>query len=622
MNSRYPLLKLLIYLITGYLVGYYFISNIYIIISLSFIAIIASFILPLPRNLKFAILALLIGVNLNSNVELYNTKNLDKYIANSFEGVYNAEITEVLSNNKTYKLFIAEGIVYSSIFKDPHRCKSIVTLFDKENKVIIKPGTEFISNSIFRVGNPKILKEDFNEKSYLISNKSLFFSTSNSNKFAIRDENYNISTFLYNIRTSIKYQINIAIPDSNIAGIIIALTTGDKTSIEKETQEAFSLTGTAHVLAISGLHVGIFSLFVFTLLGFLHSRLTKFIIFSLLIWLFVVLTGGHPSAIRAAIMATFAAFLIYYGKVPNPINILLFTILIYLIIEPTIVYSVSFQLSVLAISGIIILYKSIYQTLIKLFIIENSLTRFVSSSFAISFAATIPTAIITAYYFNSFSLIYPIANLLVLPLMTFASFQSIFVVITSSIGLPFADLFAKTAYLATNISININAYLAELGSEIRLSSNDLIYVSIITSVVLVYILTAVNLRRFAFRVIVSMLAVFLINKIETNEYDSITILPREQSTSLLVENDSTIYVVMSDRKKYDYLQYDYQLTRHLMASNKKVELIKTGNVSINFEDNYLKQDDISSKFININFIDSLSNRLNIDNLYRINEKYD
>ena len=86
-------------------------------------------------------------------------------------------------------------------------------------------------------------------------------------------------------------------------------------------------------------------------------------------------------------MATFAAFLIYYGKVPNPINILLFTVLLYIILEPTIVYSISFELSVFAITGIILLYKPIYLTICKLFIYDNMFIKIVSSSFAISFAA-------------------------------------------------------------------------------------------------------------------------------------------------------------------------------------------------------------------------------------------
>lgn len=622
MKSRYPLLKLLIYLIAGYIVGYLFISNIYVVIYSSLIALLISLFSSIPKSIKYATLALLIGINLNSNVDLNSTKILNKNIANSFEGVYNAEVIEILSINSAYKRFIAEGIIYSSIFKDPHRCKSIITLFDKENKVVLKPGTEFISNSIFKVGAPKILKEDFNDKSYLISNKSLFYATTNSNKFAIRSENYNVSTFLYDIRTHIKGNINSVILDSNITGIITALTTGDKTGIEKDTQEAFSLTGTAHVLAISGLHVGIFSLLVFTLIGFVKSRITKLIIFSLLIWLFVIFTGGHPSAIRAAVMTTFAAFLIYYGKVPNPINVLLFTVLFYLIIEPTIVYSISFQLSVCAITGIILLYKPIYETVKRLLIYENSLTRVVSTSFAISFAATIPTAILTAYYFNTFSIVYPIANLLVLPLMTFASFQSIFFVLLSSIGLPFADLFAKTAYLAINLSLDINTYLADFSRGIQFNNADLIYLSIITSIILVYTLTAINIRRLLLRIIVSSFAVLLFLNYRIDDHNSITLLPREQSTSLLVEYDNTIYVIMADRKKYDYLQYDLALAKHLINSNKKIKLLKSGNVSINFEDNYLKLASISSNFISLNHINDISKRMEYNVLYRIDENDD
>jgi len=622
LKSRYPLLKLLIYIITGYLVGYLLILNIYLVIAISLIAIITSIFTPIPNSIKYSIVALLIGINLNSNVELYSTKTLDNKISNSFEGIYNAEVTEVLSVNKNYKRFIAEGVIYSSIFKDPHRCKSIVTLFDKNNKVVINPGIEFISTSNFKVGAPKILKEDFNEKFYLISNKSLFYSTTNANKFTIRSEQYNISTLLYNIRSDIKSQINSAIPDSNIAGVVIALTTGDKSGIEKDTQKSFSLTGTAHVLAISGLHVGIFSLLVFTIIGYMKSRLLKLIVFSTFIWFFVIFTGGHPSAVRAAIMATFVAFLIYYGKVPNPISILLFTVILYLIIEPTILYSISFQLSFFAISGIILLYKPIYETIKRLLVFENSLFKIVSSSFAISFAATIPTALLTAYYFNSFSTIYPIANLLILPLMTFASFQSIFYVLLSTIGLPFSDLFAKTAYLVINLSLDINSYLSDLSQSFQLNNINLLLLSVITSIMLVYLLTAINISRFLFRILVLSFAILLMLKIEPSNHDRIILLPREQSTSLIVENDSSVYLLMADRKKYDYLNYDLALANHLINSNKRIKLLKSGNVSINFEDNYLKHSYISSKFINIDQINDISKRLNYNVIYRIDENND
>jgi len=621
LNTRYPLLKLLIYLITGYLVGYIFSIHIYIVISLSIISLLIAFFYTTSNSIKYGILAILIGVNLNSNIELYNLRSLDNNISNSFEGVYKAEIIEILNINKSYKRFIAQGVIYSSIFDEPHSCNTIITLFDKENKVLLKPGIEFISNSIFRVGSPKILYEDFNEKSYLISNKSLFFATTNSNKFAISNNKFNINTFLYNIRSYIIENVNKTIIDPNIAGIIIALTTGDKTGIEKETQEIFSLTGTAHVLAISGLHVGIFSLIVFTFIGFINNRLTKLLIFSFLIWGFVILTGGHPSAIRAAIMATFAAFLIYYGKVPNPINILLFTVLLYIILEPTIVYSISFELSVFAITGIILLYKPIYLTICKLFIYDNMFIKIVSSSFAISFAATIPTAFLTAYYFNTFSFIYPIANLIILPLMTFASFQSIFFVILSSIGAPFSNLFGNTAYFSINLGLEINKYLSYFSGSFDLDNSDLIVLSIVSSVLLLYILTSINIKRFLFRMSVSLIAVFIVLNISVKNQAKLLIIPREQNTYILVENLNNVYLVIVDRKKYDYYYFDNALANYLINSKKKITLLKTGNVSINFEDNLSMRTKITSNFISIKQTNSLSKLLKHNNICRI-DKYD
>ena len=123
MNTRYPLLKLLIYLITGYLVGYIFSVHIYIVISLSIISLLIAFFYTTSNSIKYGILAILIGVNINSNIELYNLRSLDNNISNSFEGVYKAEIIEILNINKSYKRFIAQGVIYSSIFS----IKSIFT---------------------------------------------------------------------------------------------------------------------------------------------------------------------------------------------------------------------------------------------------------------------------------------------------------------------------------------------------------------------------------------------------------------------------------------------------------------------------------------------------------------
>lgn len=622
MKSKYPLLKLLIYITIGYILGYLFLSNIYLILFLSILSILITFISILPNYIKYALISLIIGINLNSSIDIYRFKSLENNIANSFEGLYNAEIKEVLNTNNQYSRFVAEGLIHSSIFTKPHKCQSIVTLFDSNNKFEIKPGIKFLANSRFKVGAPKILREDFDEQTFLISKNSFFFVSVAAKDFSIREDNYNFYTFLFDTKESIKQRIIDIVQDSNIADILTAITTGDKSGIDRITKEIFSLTGTAHVLAISGLHVGIFSLFIYTLIGFLKNRFVKLFVFIILVWAFIIFTGGQPSAVRAAIMATFTAFLIYYGKVPNPINILLFTILLFVIIDPTVIYSVSFQLSIFAISGIILLYKPIYSTIINLFIKETVVTRIVSSSLAISFAATIPTSIITSYYFDTFSIVYPIANLLVLPLMVVSSFQCTFFVLFSSFGIPFSDSFINAAYFLTDITLDINKYLAGIGSNFIGNRDDLLLLSIVSSILLLYLFLSINIRRFIFRFLISSIILILFLEIKFNEYESVTIIPREQHTSVLLEDDKTINLIIADRKKYDYFNYDYALANYLKKRDKKIRIIKTGNVSINFEDNLTKDKIYDSKFIGLVQLDKLSNKIGYKNIYRIDKRVD
>lgn len=619
MNSKYPLLKLIFFLTIGFLFSHLLSIDTYTVIILSIFSFVILFLPLIPNTVKYIVLAINLGIILNSNINLHKTDLFDDKIPNTFEGVFKGEVTEVLTIKSNYKRFICEGVLQSNILTKSYNCRIITTLFDKESLVEIKPGYILISKSNFRVGQPKILKEDFNEKNYLISKKCLFFSTTSVQNIAILNKEYNYKTFLFEIRENIKSRINNVIDDENVAGVIIALTTGDKSGIDKLTQEDFSLTGTAHVLAISGLHVGIFSFIIYTLLGFVRNRKVKFITFSSLLWLFVIITGGQPSAIRAAIMASMAIYLIYNGKVPNPINILLSTTVFFVLIEPTIIYSISFQLSIFAITGIILLYKPFNSLILKLLVKENIMTRFISSSFAISFAATIPTSFLTAYYFNTFSIIYPLANLLVLPLMSYAAIQSIFFVLFSAISLPFADLFAQSSYSAIKLTMNINDYLAQIGDNNYLSNDYILYISILSSLLLLYLLTSITLKRLLFRSMVSVCIILLISNLDLKNDDRIILLPREQYTGLIINSEDKRYIILADRKKYDYLSNDISLVNYITNSTIETLILKTGNVSINLYDQVKHLPKVKSKFISLNKLDSLTSSINNNNLYRIND---
>lgn len=621
MKTKYPLLKFSFFLSVGFLTNYLFNFSTLILLIFSCTVLLLAIFSKFSNTLKFTLISVSIGFLLQSSVSLYNFKEFDNTIANSFEGVFKGKVLEILSSKENKTRFIAEGIIQSKIFKKKYHSIVIFTAFSKNHKLDINPGANFLANSDFRLGQPKILKEDFNEKTYLISKKAYFYGTIFNNNIAIKHTDFNLSNILHKIRRVIKKRINEIVPDKEIANIMIALTTGDKSGISRDTQNNFSITGTAHILAISGLHVGIFSIFILVLIGFINNRTTKIVIFITTIWLFALLTGGQPSTIRAVIMATVASYFIYYGKYPNPVNILLFTFIVYIMIQPTILYSISFQLSFLSVAGIILLYNPIYDFFKMTFVKDNTLTKFIASSFAISFAATLTTSFLTAYYFNSFSYVYPLSNISVLFLMTFATVQSILFVLFSFISLPLASLFAKSAFIGIDLSIKINEYFAKIGGY-RFNGEELLIISIITSVILIYIFYSKSFHQLGFRLMVSILAAYLFLNMKLVTTNSMIIIPREHFTSLILSNQNIENILISDRNKQYKLSFDNALIDHIKNSNKNIKIYMTGNNSINLNDQVKYLKNVKSDFISISKLDSITNQLNLKPLYTITKNYD
>ncbi|MBK5284012.1 MAG: ComEC family competence protein, partial [Bacteroidia bacterium] len=156
---------------------------------------------------------------------------------------------------------------------------------------------------------------------------------------------------------------------NNIKGqefaVLSALTLGYKDEIDAETQRAFSASGAMHVLAVSGLHVGIIFLALRKLLFFLeHGRRKKTIqllIIAVMIWIFAVISGLSPSVMRASAMIS----LIVLGKLllrhTNIFNVIAASAIILLAVNPFMIMEVGFQLSYLAVTGIVALQPWIYR---------------------------------------------------------------------------------------------------------------------------------------------------------------------------------------------------------------------------------------------------------------------
>ena len=209
-----------------------------------------------------------------------------------------------------------------------------------------------------------------------------------------------------------------------------AMILGRRDEIDPEMAEAYSLTGTTHILAVSGLHVGIIfflASFIFRALKRKNTKLLYYILVLCSIWLFAIITGLSPSVKRASIMITIVLIGQFMNRENSVINSLLISAFLLLLLSPNLLFSVSFQLSYAAVFGIVLMYDRIYN-LIK---VPNFILDFFWKITAISLSVQLLTFPITIYYFHQFPLLFPITNLIAIPTAMFILYWSILLLLVS-----------------------------------------------------------------------------------------------------------------------------------------------------------------------------------------------
>lgn len=202
------------------------------------------------------------------------------------------------------------------------------------------------------------------------------------------------------------------------AAIVRGIVIGDRSRISEETEEDFRRSGISHILAISGIHVAVLSAAVYLLLRSMAiPPVVRNPVTMALLWLYVVVAGAPPSAVRAAVVATLVLAAPLLGRQISPLHFMTTMLAAVLAYNPQLVYSVGFQLSVTAVFGILLLrrpfIKMFERTVFRPFKKPN---RALLNLLAVSLAAQIATAPIIAASFGLVSVVGLITNLVAVPL--------------------------------------------------------------------------------------------------------------------------------------------------------------------------------------------------------------
>ncbi len=220
-------------------------------------------------------------------------------------------------------------------------------------------------------------------------------------------------SFLFNMRQRLDKSVMSVLPFKE-AGVLKAVLFGDEGAMSEDFKTKLNQAGLRHIVAISGMNITIIASILMA--AFLKMGLWRRHAFSfaaLAIFFFVFMIGAPPSAMRAAIFGVFARFQEIIGRLSNAINITLFAAILMLTLNPLALrWDLSFQLSFLAVLGLIIftpMFMRIFKRVPDKFILRDTL--------AMTFAAQLATLPLLISSFNSFSIITPLSNILIVPLL-------------------------------------------------------------------------------------------------------------------------------------------------------------------------------------------------------------
>lgn len=332
-----------------------------------------------------------------------------------------------ISNKKDYEQYLAQIISPSetksktykanakalAIFKDGkwEKVSGLVLLyFNKEAETIPNYGDIFLlRNNIREIEAPKNPFEfdykTFQARKYIYNHQFLraddFKKLGNSTpnifmSWALKANNYAHNVFLNALGTAQE----LAVAD--------ALISGQKAELDFETKQWYTQTGAIHVLAVSGMHVAILFIVLNALFGlFLSPKKTSFFVIIIsILWLYALFTGFSPSVCRATLMFSILQFGQLKGRDNNTVNTLLTSAIILLLFIPNWLYDVGFQLSYLAVLGILILNPYLK----NLVSFNNKILAYIWELSTVSVSAQIFTLPLSLYYFHQFPNYFLIAN--------------------------------------------------------------------------------------------------------------------------------------------------------------------------------------------------------------------
>lgn len=361
------------------------------------------------------VLFLFLGI---STTYITNSKNYANHYTKILKNnhVVLLEINTVLKSNSFYNRYKA-----TLLQLDKHKVSGNVILNIQKDSSSSKllPNTVLLISSNLRKIKPPLNPHQFNYRKHLLTQgvHHQIFTNSKNIRFIPNNKN-SIKGIAYSIRNKIQNSLEKYFSQNEFA-VINALLLGQRDDISKELLESYTKAGAIHILAISGLHIGILALFLSFLLTPIellpYGNVIKSVLLISLLSSFAILTGLSASVVRAVTMFSFMIIGVNM-KQQQPIeHSLIASMFFLLLIHPMFLFSVGFQLSYLAVFSIVWIQPLLYSLWKPKYWLFDKIWQLST----VSIAAQLGVLPISLYYFHQFPSLFLFSNLLIIPFLGF-----------------------------------------------------------------------------------------------------------------------------------------------------------------------------------------------------------
>lgn len=425
---NFTIIKLTFCLVIGILIGYLvsipLITSTYLSVAL-ILFLLVTYIIAKKQFLKtlwFGIMAFLSMISIGILItNLHNEKNFSNHYTHQIsikKNTLNAitfRVREVLKSGNFYDKYVIDLF---EIDGEKVTGKLLLNIEKDSTKIPLKVDDIYLTKTDFKDLIHPLNPNQFDYKTYL-EKKYIYHQLFTSNQSLLKI-NSNTHT-LFGIANTIREHINSKLKPYNFKpdelAIINALLLGQRQDISEEVYSSYTNAGAIHILAVSGLHVGII-LIILNLIfkpveRLKQGKLIKTILLVTILWSFALIAGLSASVTRAVTMFSIVTIALNLKRPTNIYNTLAISVFIILLFKPMFLFDVGFQLSYLAVFAIVAIDPYLY----KLWQPKNWLLDKYWHTLTITIAAQFGIIPISLYYFHQFPSLFFISNLVIIPLL-------------------------------------------------------------------------------------------------------------------------------------------------------------------------------------------------------------